>query len=87
MAEVVIYSKPGCCLCDEVKAQLEVLQKSFTFSLRVVNILEDPDAYQKFKEEIPVVFIDGKKAFKYHLNEREFLQRVAGLEKTRRLSS
>jgi len=42
-----------------------------------VNILEDHEAYQKFKEEIPVVFISGKKAFKFFLDEEEFLKRLA----------
>ena len=77
MPEVVVYSKPGCCLCDDVKVQLEVLQTSHPFDLRVVNILEDADAYRKFKEEIPVVFVNGKKAFKYYLDERKFLKRLA----------
>ena len=76
MKQVVLYSKPGCCLCDEVKAQLERLERSHSFEWRVKNILEEPEAFQQFKEEIPVVFIDGKKAFKYHLNEDEFLRRL-----------
>jgi len=77
VTEVLVYSKPGCCLCDDVKETLEVLQVSHAFSLRVVNILDDPEAYQKFKEEIPVVFINGKKAFKYYLNEEQFLKKLA----------
>ena len=77
MTEVIVYSKPGCCLCDDVKERLEVLQRSRTFSLRVVNILEDPQAYEKFTEEIPVVFINGRKAFKYYLNEQQFLKKLA----------
>ena len=76
MTEVIVYSETGCCLCDDVKEQLEVLQRSHAFSLRVVNILEDPEAYEKFKEEIPVVFINGKKAFKYYLNEEPFLKKL-----------
>ena len=76
MAAVVVYSKPGCCLCDDVKEQLEVLRVHHAFDLRVVNILEDPEAYEKFKEEIPVVFINGKKAFKYYLNEEPFLKKL-----------
>ena len=44
--------------------------------LREVNILEDSAAYAKFQEEIPVVFIDGRKAFKYHLDEKAFLRRL-----------
>ena len=80
MIEVVVYSKPGCCLCEELKATLERLRAGYPFSLREVNILEDCEAYQKFKEEIPVVFINGKKAFKYYLDEEQFLK---GLEKGR----
>ena len=76
MIEVVVYSKPGCCLCDEVKEKLEVLKGSHAFNWREVNILEDPEAHQKFKEEIPVVFINGKKAFKYNLDEEKFLKRL-----------
>jgi glutaredoxin len=78
MIEVVVYSKPGCCLCHEVKAKLEALRASYAFNLREANILEDPEAYRRFKEEIPVVFINGKKAFKYYLNEKQFLKMLEG---------
>ena len=76
MHRVVIYSKPDCCLCDQAKAQLEKLRRTHPFEFAEVNILEDPDTYEKFKEQIPVVFIDGKKAFKYRLDEKVFLRRV-----------
>ena len=76
MIEVVLYTKPGCCLCDTVKAQLGKLRALRPFELREVNILEDSSAFARFHEEIPVVFINGRKAFKYHLDEREFLRRI-----------
>jgi glutaredoxin len=76
MIRVVVYSKPGCCLCDEVKEKLRRLQASYAFNLREVNILEDPEAHERFKEEIPVVFINGKKAFKYRLDEKQFLKKL-----------
>jgi glutaredoxin len=76
-SEVVLYTKPGCCLCDEVKAQLRELQQRQDFPLREVNITNDPETHERFKNEIPVVFINGKKAFKYHLDERAFLRRLA----------
>jgi glutaredoxin len=74
--EVVIYSKPDCHLCDEIKAQLKKLQRRHRFELSEVNILEDPEALNRFKEEIPVVFINGRKAFKFHLDEQEFLRKL-----------
>ena len=76
MREVVLLTKPGCCLCDTVKAQLGKLREVTPFSLREVNILEDTAAYAQFCEEIPVVFIDGRKAFKYRLDEKAFLRRL-----------
>jgi len=76
MAEVIVYSKPDCCLCDEVKAQLRRLQQTFQFHLREVNILEDPGAYEEYKEQIPVIFIDGEKAYKYHIDENDFVRRL-----------
>jgi glutaredoxin len=76
MIEVVLYTKPGCCLCDTVKAQLSRLRVAQPFEFREVNILEDRAAFAKFHEEIPVVFIAGRKAFKYHLDEEDFLRRL-----------
>jgi glutaredoxin len=76
MVEVVLFTKPGCCLCDTVKAQLGELRALQPFELREINILEDSAAYAKFHEEIPVVFIDGRKAFKYHMDEKAFLRRL-----------
>jgi glutaredoxin len=77
LTEVVLYTKPGCCLCDEVKSQLQALQRRQAFALREVNILEDREAYERFKDEIPVVSMNGKKAFKCHLDETEFLRQLA----------
>jgi glutaredoxin len=84
MMEVVIYSKPGCHLCDVVKAQLARLRVSIAFELREVNILEDAASLEKFKEEIPVVFINGRKSFKYRLDERDFARRAEAILKQER---
>jgi glutaredoxin len=76
MNEVVLYSKPGCCLCDEVKAQLRRLARAYKFQWRELNILEDPELRDRFAEKIPVVFIDGQPAFEYTLDEKEFVKRL-----------
>ena len=79
MIEVLLYSKPGCHLCEEAKAQLEKIRRTFPFELLEVNILEDPAGFQKFQVEIPVVFVNGKKAFKYRLDERDFVRRLEAI--------
>lgn len=88
MIEVIVYSKPGCHLCDEVKGQLSRLRRLYPFELREANIMNDPGSFEKFKEEIPVVFINGRKAFKYRLDEKEFARRMeAILTSERKLSN
>lgn len=79
MPEVVLYSKPGCHLCDEVKAQLAKLQETYPFQCREVNILQDPRLVEEYREKIPVVFVNGQKAFQYRLNEEKFARQMQKL--------
>ena len=74
--EVVVYSKPRCRLCDELKTKLQRLRLRVPFEWREVNILENPAAYQAYQDEIPVVFVNGKKAFKFYLDEKQFLKQL-----------
>ncbi|WP_420818738.1 hypothetical protein [Occallatibacter savannae] len=34
----------------------------------------DPELRRKYNEEVPVVFIDGRKAFKFRLDSAQFLK-------------
>ena len=76
MKEVVVYSKEGCCLCEEALNVLRKVQASCPFILREVNIVEDRNLLEKFKEEIPVVYIDSRKAIKYRVEERKFIDQL-----------
>ncbi len=76
MIEVTIYSKPDCHLCEEAKAVLHRAQRQVPFALREINIEEDAEAYAAYKEQIPVIFVAGKKAFKYRVSEDELLRRL-----------
>lgn len=76
--EVIVYSRKGCHLCDVVKESLAELERQAEFTWREVNIDSDEQLQRKFSDEVPVVFIDGRKAFKYHMDEREFLRKLAG---------
>jgi glutaredoxin len=76
--EVVVYSRKGCHLCEIVKESLSKLERRGGFRWREVDVDSDDELRRKFTDEVPVVFIDGRKAFKYHMDEREFLRKVAG---------
>ena len=75
--EVVVYSRKGCHLCEIVKESLSKLQRRGGFQWREVDVDTDDDLRRRFTDEVPVVFIDGRKAFKYRMDEQEFLRKLA----------
>ncbi len=56
--QVVLYSKPGCHLCDMAKADLLDLASEIGFVLQVKDILTDPVLFDRFRYLIPVVDIE-----------------------------
>ncbi len=74
-----IYSRPGCHLCDEAKEIVERVRRRIPFALAIIDIETDPELEKLYGEQIPVVFINGNKAFKYHVNEAELEKKVNGL--------
>jgi glutaredoxin len=80
--QIDIYSRPGCHLCDEAKAVIERVQQRCPFTFRIINIDEDPVLVAAYGTEIPVVFINGNRAFKYHVDEVQLEKKVKRLWKT-----
>jgi glutaredoxin len=79
--QVEIYSRPGCHLCDDAKEVIDRVRKRHGFTLRVINIENDPALEAAYGTEIPVVFINGTKAFKYHVDESQLEEKVKRLWK------
>jgi glutaredoxin len=77
MHSVLVYSREGCHLCEVVKQTLADCQSAAEFEWREVDIDADPELRQRFNDEIPVVFINGRKAFKYHMTSEQFLQTLS----------
>jgi len=76
---IVIYSRPGCHLCDDAKAVIEKVRSRYSFILKQINIESDPALEQAYGTEIPVITINGNKAFKYRVDEQEFERKVKRL--------
>lgn len=76
MATVTFYSKPNCPLCDKALEQIELARRQIPFDFVEVNILSDPEIYQRYKHDIPVVQINGVEAFRYRLTQTELLEKL-----------
>jgi len=75
--QVIVYTRRGCHLCEIVKESLSKLERHASFTWQEVDVDSDQQLHRKFTDEVPVVFIDGRKAFKYRMDEHEFLRKLA----------
>lgn len=75
---VIIYSRPGCHLCEEAKSAIASAGCSEQFVLEEINIESDEELLRKYKYDIPVVAIDGVETFIHRVNRDEFQRKILG---------
>ena len=73
---VIIYSRPGCHLCDDAKAAIMSAGCNDQFTLEEINIESDDELLRKYKYDIPVIAIDGAETFIHRVNAKEFKTRI-----------
>lgn len=74
---LVLYSRPGCHLCEEMKAVIVPASREFDCTLEEIDISDRPELETRFGMEIPVLCVNGRKAFKYRVTEVELRRRLA----------
>ena len=74
--KVEIYSKPGCGLCEEAKEVILQARHRLPFDFVEIDIETDAELFAKYQYDIPVVFVDGHKAFKHHVSLDALLERL-----------
>ena len=77
MARVTVYFARDCSLCEPVREQLARLAAELSFELEEVEITGVPELERRHREWLPVVEIDGERAFVYRLDEDELRRRLA----------
>ncbi|HEV7683010.1 MAG TPA: glutaredoxin family protein [Pyrinomonadaceae bacterium] len=75
-AHVIIYSRPGCHLCDEAKQTIETAGCFGEYTLEEINIESDPDLLKAYQYDIPVITINGVEAFRHRLTAKSFRERL-----------
>ncbi len=76
---VVLYTRPGCCLCDEAREVLLRVRTRVPFTLEERDIESDEELLRAYLERIPVVTIDGTEVFELSVDERELEQALANI--------
>ena len=76
---VVLYSRPGCHLCDVARGMLLAERERTPFDLHEVSIEGDDALELEYGIRIPVVEIDGREAFEVELDAAELARLVRAL--------
>jgi glutaredoxin len=75
--QVTLYTRAGCCLCDEAKLVLADARRRADFDYEEFDIDLDPELRRRYNDEVPVIAINQVKAFKYKVTRDEFLRKLA----------
>jgi len=75
---LTLYSRPGCHLCDEMKAVVKRVAQSVPLQLEEIDISTSRELEDRYGLEIPVLLVDGKKAAKYRIGEEDLRRVLAG---------
>lgn len=76
-AKVVIYSRPGCHLCDEAKQTIVTAVDASEYTLEEINIEDDSELLRRYQYDIPVICINGEEVFRHRLSANEFKRALA----------
>jgi glutaredoxin len=74
---LTIYSRPGCHLCDEMKAvAAEAIRGDAHIRIEDIDISSDPELESRYGLEVPVLMIDGTKIAKYRIEQAELRRAI-----------
>ena len=78
MTRVALYFAQDCSLCGPVHELLERLRPELGFELEEVDVTGVAELEARYREWLPVVEIDGARAFVYRVEEEQLRVRLAG---------
>lgn len=68
---VILYSKPGCHLCDTARGHLEDAAAEYGITYDEIDILRDPALFERYRYRIPVIVVDGEERMEGNIEADE----------------
>ena len=72
-----LYSRRDCCLCDEMKALIRQVAATASFDFEEIDVDKSRELQSLYDDQVPVLFIDGRKAFKYRVTAKQLAKRIS----------
>jgi glutaredoxin len=79
--KLTLYSRRDCCLCVEMKTVISQVAETIALALTEVDVDGSVELEEKFGNEVPVLFIDERKAFKYRVTASDLTKKLSRKKK------
>jgi hypothetical protein len=73
---LTVLTRKDCCLCDEMKELAAAVAAEVGARLEVRDVDADPQLKAELGDEVPVLLVNGRKAFKYRVTARRLRARL-----------
>ena len=80
-----LYTSQECGLCREMRSVLGRVSEEYPLTITEIDIGADPLLHARFAEQVPVLYLNGRKAFKYRLSEAALRRKLMLILWQRRL--
>ena len=70
---LTLLSKPGCHLCEDVRALLDELQPDYGYDVEEIDITTRDDLFAEYREKIPVLLKAGAELASGRLDEQRLV--------------
>ncbi|HYF72557.1 MAG TPA: glutaredoxin family protein [Nocardioides sp.] len=75
---VTLYSRPGCHLCDVAREVIERVCAELGEEYAELSIDDDPELRERFTDEVPVTFVDGRQHDFWRVDEARLRAALTG---------
>jgi len=74
--QLTLYTRKECCLCEEMKRVVREVGTEVPLETEEIDVDGSPELKGTYGSEVPVLLINGRKAFKYRVTIRELKKRL-----------
>jgi glutaredoxin len=75
-AQLTLYTRADCCLCLEMKMVIRRVAEGIPLDLHEIDVDTSDELRERFGEQVPVLFVNGRKAFKYSVKASELKRQL-----------
>ncbi|MFN8542606.1 MAG: glutaredoxin family protein [Candidatus Binatia bacterium] len=74
---VTLYGRAECHLCHEMRAVVDAVARDVPLEVEEVDVDGDPALVAAYGDEVPVLCVNGRRAFKYRVDESSLRLRLS----------